>query len=307
MLKRQTRLVEILPSPPAPLPKGEGSVGSLSRRERVGVRERGFTLVEMIIVIVLTGIIGGVVAIFIRAPVQGYVDSARRAELTYIADTAVRRLARDVRTAVPNSVRFSNCTAPCVEFIPTKNGGRYRADTPGDVLNFGAADASFDIVGSAITFAAGDFVAVGSTQSDGSLPYSTAATGVLRAYAGVAGAQTNVSITNTAGFPATAALPSKRFDVVDGAQKAVTYACTGTLGTLDASGNGQGRLVRFANYGFNFAPAGTPAVLADRVSACTIDYDLPSQRFGLVGIRLALTSGNESVTLYHEVHVNNAP
>lgn len=269
--------------------------------------QSGFTLVEMIIVIVITGIIGGIVAMFIKAPVQGYVDSARRAELTDIADTALRRMARDIRSAVPNSVRFSLCTAPCVEFIPTKDGGRYRADTPGNVLNFGAADASFDIVGSSIIFATNDYIVAGSTQSDGSLPYSTAASGVLRAYAGAAGAQTTVSITNTAGLPATAELPSQRFDVVDGAQRAVTYRCAGTLGTLDANGNGQGQLVRYANYGFNIAPAGTPAVLADRVSACTIDYDLPNQRFGLVGIRLTLTSGSESVSLYNEVHVNNAP
>ena len=77
----------------------------------------GFTLIEMIVVIVITGIIAGIVAVFLRAPVQGYMDSARRAELTDIADTALRRMARDVRTAVPNSVRFSNCTAPCVEFL----------------------------------------------------------------------------------------------------------------------------------------------------------------------------------------------
>jgi MSHA biogenesis protein MshO len=268
---------------------------------------KGFTLVEMIIVIVITGIIGGIVAVFMKAPIDGYVDSARRAELTDIADTAVRRMARDVRTAVPNSVRFSNCTAPCVEFIPTKNGGRYRADTPGDVLNFGGADSSFDIVGSTITFATNDYIVAGSTQSDGSLPYSTAASGVLRAYAGVAGAQANVSITNTSGFPATAALDSQRFDVVDGTQRAVTYACTGTLGTLDANGNGQGQLVRYSNYGFNVAPSGTPSLLADKVRACTIEYGVPNQRFGLLAVRLTLTSGGESVTLYNEIHVNNAP
>lgn len=284
-------------------------------------RQSGFTLVEMIIVIVITGIIASIVAIFIKAPVQGYVDSARRAELTDIADTALRRIARDIRIAVPNSVRFSNCTAPCVEFIPTKDGGRYRADTPGDTLTFGAADTSFDIIGSAIDFAVGDYVVVGSTQSDGSLPYSTAAAGVLRAYAGVAGARTNVSITNPNGFPSTADLSSQsqgfssqRFDVVDGTQKAVTYACTGTLGALDANGNGQGQLVRYANYGFNVAPSGTPAVLADKVSGCVIDYEIPATpdsavfaRFGLVAVRLTLTSGNESVTLYNETHVNNAP
>ncbi len=71
-------------------------------------QQYGFTLIEMIVVIVITGIIAGVVAVFLKAPVQGYIDSARRAELTDIADTAIRRMARDVRTAVPNSVRVAS-------------------------------------------------------------------------------------------------------------------------------------------------------------------------------------------------------
>jgi len=45
-------------------------------------RERGVTLIEMIVVIVITGIIGAAVAVFIRRPVESYVDAARRAELT---------------------------------------------------------------------------------------------------------------------------------------------------------------------------------------------------------------------------------
>ena len=112
-------------------------------------QQSGFTLVEMIVVMVITGIIGGMVAIFIRAPVQGYMDSARRAELTDIADTALRRMARDVRSAVPNSVRLSGSTV--IEFLPTRDGGRYRANTPGNVLNFGTLDGSFDIVGTPIS------------------------------------------------------------------------------------------------------------------------------------------------------------
>lgn len=273
--------------------------------------QQGFTLIEMIVVIVITGIIAGIVAIFIKAPVQGYVDSARRAELTDIADTAVRRLARDIRIAVPNSVRQSNCTAPCVEFIPTKNGGRYRAGLPGDVLLFNEsngtthADASFDIIGTGITFAAGDYIVVGSTQSDGSWPFDTSVNGVLRAYNGAAGVQSNVVITNPAGLRWEAELDSQRFDVVDGTQKAVTYQCEGA-GT-NAAGDGTGVLRRYWNYGFNVAPGGSSAILADKVSACTITYNLPNQRFGLLAVRLSLTSGNESVSLYNEIHVNNAP
>jgi MSHA biogenesis protein MshO len=48
-------------------------------------------------------------------------------------------------------------------------------------------------------------------------------------------------------------------------------------------------------------------VLADNVSACQIVYDVPNARFGLVAVRLTLTSENESVSLYNEIHVNNAP
>ena len=295
---------------PQPFSRGAKGVNSLSRRERVGVRESGFTLVEMVTVIVITGIIGGIVASFIKAPVQGYIDSARRAELTDIADTAMRRMARDIRTAVPNSVRIASCGAtPCVEFLPTRDGGRYRADTPGNVLNFGVADGSFDIVGTAINFAANDFIVIGSTQSDGNPPYSTAAAGILRAYTGAAGAQTSVNFSATA-LPVWAELPSQRFDVVDGIQQAVTYACENP-GT-DANGEGTGQLRRYAGYGFNAAQANPPvggasAILADRVSGCAIVYDLPSQRFGLVSVRLTLTRSNESVSLYNEIHVNNAP
>jgi MSHA biogenesis protein MshO len=271
--------------------------------------QRGFTLVEMVIVIVITGIIGGMVAMFIRAPVQGYVDSARRAELTDIADTALRRMARDVRSAVPNSVRLSNCTAPCVEFIPTKDGGRYRADTPGNVLNFGVADGTFDVVGTAISFAAGDYIVVGSTQSDGSLPYDETTSGVLRSYTSqsvTAGVQT-VTFANTL-LPVSAELPSQRFDVVDGTQQAVTYAC---IGGGVVNGDGAGTLVRCSHYGFNVVPSCTTTspILASKVDCTktTIDYGVVNQRFGLLAVRLALTSGGESVTLYNEIHVNNAP
>ena len=275
----------------------------------------------MIIVIVITGIIGAIVAMFLRAPVQGYVDSARRAELTDIADTAMRRLARDVRTAVPNSVRIANCGAtPCVEFLPTKDGGRYRANTPGDVLNFGVADGRFDIVGTAINFAANDAIIVGSTQSDGTPPYDATANGVKRDYAGAAGAQSSVVITNNVGFPTWAELTSQRFDVVDGTQQAVTYACVATGGGACAAinGNGNCQLVRYSAYGFNTVQAlpatANPPILADRISACAIEYLIPANpatsafaRFGLLTVRLRLTSGGESVSLYNEIHVNNAP
>ncbi|OGT04188.1 MAG: hypothetical protein A3F73_08890 [Gallionellales bacterium RIFCSPLOWO2_12_FULL_59_22] len=291
--------------------------------------QRGFTLVEMIMVITITGIIGSMVAMFIRAPVQGYVDSARRAEMTDIADTALRRLGRDLRTAVPNSVRVPNPTY--IEFLPTKDGGRYRArptggaggcaaaagNTLGDALNFDDADSCFEIIGTGIALFRGaddehsDQIIVGSTQSDGNLPYIATAAGVRRPYTGATGTQTAIRIAQVQ-FPVFAELEGRRFEVVPGEQQAVTYACLNL--DVDANGDGTGTLTRFWSYGFNAAQAApaalaapSSAILADKVSACSFVYDPNNQRNSLVAATLTLTRGNESVRLYHEIHVNNIP
>ena len=112
-------------------------------RVRNSARDRGFTLIEMSIVIVLTSIIASAVAVFIRLPVQGYVDTARRAEMSDEADTALRRLGRDLRLALPNSVRVTDSGAT-IEILLTKIGGRYRIESEGtataDALNFSATD-----------------------------------------------------------------------------------------------------------------------------------------------------------------------
>jgi len=294
----------------------------------------GFTLVEMIVVMVITGIIGGMVAIFIRAPVQGYMVSARRAEMTDIADTALRRLGRDIRTAVPNSVRVpAPAGSTYIEFLPTRDGGRYRANatggagnlcngvagnTAGDALNFDNPDTCFEIIGTGIALIKGatddqsDQIVIGSTQSNGNPPYikTFVDDGVRRPYTGVTGKQTAVSITNVK-LPAFAELEGQRFDVVPGDQQAVTYACLNVA--TNANGDGTGTLTRYWAYGFNVAqvaPAalgGQSAILADRVSTCNIDYDLVNQRNGLVAITLGITRGGESVSLYHTIHVNNVP
>ena len=191
------------------------------------------------------------------------------------------------------------------------------------MLNFGIADGDFDIIGTPITFVPGDHIVIGSTQSNGNPPYDTSA-GILRAYTSqtVASGVQTVNFTATA-LPVWAELASRRFDVVDSVQQAVTYACIGTLGVLDANNNGQAQLVRYWNYGFYVGqpvppvtvqapvpPNLTPvlnAILADRVSACNIVYDLVNQRNGLVAITLGITRGGESVSLYHTIHVNNVP
>lgn len=273
---------------PAPLP--------------VKIRETGFTLVELIVVIAITGIISAVVAVFIRAPVEGYFDAARRAQLTDTADSALRRMARDLRLALPNSVRVSGTA---VEFLETRTGGRYRAEsdggaTPADVLDFTATDSSFDFLGSlSSTPVAGDRVVVYNLGISGSSAYAGDNSSSIT---GVAG---NTISINPKQFPFES--PANRFQVVNGA---TSYVCAGA--GLDASGSGTGTLRRYWGYGINPAqavpPGGSNALLANHVSSCSFVYTQgATARSGLVTLQLQITEENESVSLYHEVHVPNVP
>lgn len=275
--------------------------------------QTGFTLIELLIVIVITGIISGITVVFLKIPVDQYIDITRRAAMTDIADTALQRMTRDLRTAVPNSVRLSD---NYLEFLPAKAGGRYRANAigglglcgaAGDELAFTAADSCFEMTSPAISFAAGDSIVIGSTQADGNAPYNNSSTGVLRAYTGAVGTQSKVVITAMQ-FPAFASLPSQRFAVVSGSEQAVTYGCENVGGTVD----GTGTLKRYWAYGFNAAQVAPPlggysALLADNISACAITYNAINQRNGLVTIALTILQGGERINLYSEIHITNMP
>lgn len=264
-------------------------------------RTSGFTLVELIMVIVITGIIGGMVAIFIKKPIDAYFDSARRAALTDVADTAVRRMSRDIRKALPNSVRTP--TSQCVEFIPTKTGGRYRADTNstglGDPLNFTAADSSFDMLSLNSTLPdqqiiTGDVIAVynlGAGINDAYVGNNTSAVSAITT--GVLSGETNISI-NSKLFPL--ASGSNRFHVIPKDEKVVAFVCSG------------GKLYRTASNTFTSACPTTGAILANNVSACSFVYNGSDlQRNALVQLTVKFTDSDETVSLYHEVHVNNTP
>lgn len=204
-------------------------------------RARGFTLVEMIIVIVITGIIGGMVAMFIRLPVQGYIDANARADLADLADTATRRIMRDVRLALPNSVRVST-DGKYLELLLTKAGGRYLSqdDPPGlgavlafDPVDAGANENQFTIVGNAPAIAPGDFIAVYNMGDNLPDAYGCAVNGGVCNLAKVAAVSgtlvTMASNPFLAQSPQKFPSPSHRFQVVS---TPVSYVCDPQAGTL---------------------------------------------------------------------------
>jgi MSHA biogenesis protein MshO len=261
------------------------------------IREAGFTLAEAIIVIVITGILAGIVAVFIRSPVQGFFDTARRAALADAADTALRRIGRDLRQALPNSVRVSGSTA--LEFLHVRSAGRYcEQGPPCNPLDFTAADTSFEVLGPGVEVLSGDSVVVYNLGVSGADAYEGTSTSRRAAAAPFGPALTTVTIGSGVRFPF--ASPGRRFQVVD---TPVSYICSGN------------QILRY--WGYTIVPAqpvppagGTNALIADKdvPGGCNFSYEVgASQRDALVSLRLALTDGGETVSLLHQVHVNNAP
>ena len=56
--------------------------------------------------------------------------SPARAALVSVADSALQRITRGIRLALPNSIRISGSSG-ALEFLRIRTGGRYRVDTPG--------------------------------------------------------------------------------------------------------------------------------------------------------------------------------
>lgn len=285
----------------------------------------GVTLIELVITMSVIGILAAAAAVFLKPAVEAYFGTQVRAELADVADTAARRMVRDLRLALPNSVRTTTAGANSyAEILLTRNGGRYRAvndnnaGTTEDPLDFAAADNRFDTLGNLPTSGdqlvrALDYVAIHNLGIAGANAYDTGAAkpniARISAYAAGGGALPNedrITLAVASQFPLES--PGRRFFVVSGP---VTFAC---LPATDAQGNGTGTLERWSGYAISLAqPSALPggassAPLARYVSACSIDYTaLPLQARGLVQIRLQLGRAGERVTLYYEAHVSNVP
>ena len=267
----------------------------------------GFTLIELTMVIVLMGVIGATVSVFVKGPVDAYFASARRAGMTDVADTTLRRIGRDLRTALPNSIRTPT-TSPdgqCLEFIPSKTGARYRSDADasghGDTLDFTVADGSFNMLGSNAALpvdqriAAGDVVVVYNLGISGADAYHEDNTATVTAVTGESAApvETGIAIVPRQ-FPFASA--SKRFQVVPAAEKVVAYVCR------------DGNVYRTASSTFHSSCPATGAVLARHVSACHFSYSGPDQaRNALVRLVIAFTDHAETVSLVDDIHVDNTP
>ena len=274
-------------------------------------RQAGFTLIEAVMVIVIIGVLGAIVAVFIRMPVQGYRDSVARAELTDIADLSLRRMARELRLALPNSIVVSD-GGKAISFFMTKAGGRYL--TPDDdlsgqpVLDFvDSTKRTFTMIGhppdAKNAIMKGDSIVVYNLGIDPADAYVGGNRATVEKFTTIdAGKglyqvelQENPFAKQNPPMPS----PGSRFHVVG---QPVTYFCdSGKMSRQWAYGIVKGKPA---------AASGETNLLANRVASCKFDYSTDANSRGaLVVITLVLESADAgaSIKLVHQVHVDNTP
>ncbi len=280
---------------------------------------RGFTLIELVVTLVIGAVVVSFVSMFISGPVRGFTDQTRRVRLVDAADSALQRIGRDVRRALPNSVRTTTAGGvTALELLGTVDGGRYRAQPPGtaaQILDFAAADGSFDVLGPFTQLAkpwssTSHYLAIYNVGVPGADAYELAnvitppgtTVGVS-----VDGATGEDRVTLTPAFRFAYGSPTQRVFLVDGP---VTYLCDTVAGTL----------LRYSGYAIDASQANrdshgellgagaTASLMANQLVGCAFTYTPgTAERAGLVTLSITVRSQGESVSLLSQVHVDNVP
>lgn len=97
------------------------------RYENVSARKQpGFTLIEVITVVVILSIVTVLGSNFVAISVESYDRVQQRSKLINRARQAVERITRQLRASLPYSLRLSNDgSGLCIEFMPVTGGGNY--------------------------------------------------------------------------------------------------------------------------------------------------------------------------------------
>jgi len=281
-------------------------------------RTRGMTLIELVIVITLSSIVVSFMSMFIVMPMNAYTAQTRRAKLADAADSALRLLSRDLRAALPNSVRTApNGNIVALELLATVDGARYRDNGPLTDptlwLDFSAADAAFSTTVPFLQIplpfnSTNYYLAIYNVGVPGANAYSmtNVITPANTQISITAGAAANVDmVTLSPPFQFSWGSPGKRVYLVSGP---VSYLCDTTAGTL----------TRYTGYSLNatqlttaaslLAAGATAGVVATNASSCQFNYTAgTAQRAGLASLALQLSASGEQVQLLHQVHLVNAP
>lgn len=296
---------------------------SVVHRRAVAGRPNGFTLVELVVVLTIVGVLAVLGSVIIVQPFLASEDISRRGQLVDSADLALERMAREIRLALPNTVRVdSSGDRTAVEFVPTLTGGRYRRYNDPDTANderirLAPTSDVFDVLGGLPNF---DQVSEdGSTCGTGDATcmniYNTGQSG-FNVYDGDNLAR--ISETNAASPPG---IPHQQLEftrVGSGGPTFRSHSPRQRFYLFDTvksfvCDTGEQELTLHGDYGLSGSqsidPDDNPSLVADGVRSCEFEYQGgTATRSGLLTIvmEFARDEGG-AITLFKQIHVLNAP
>jgi MSHA biogenesis protein MshO len=282
------------------------------------MRQRGMTLIELVITITVGSIVAGFMAMFITLPMNAYSAQTRRATLVDSADSALRLMSRDISAALPNSVRTGTSGAvTALELLASVDGARYRDSgplaNPALELDFTAADTAFSTTV--------PFTQLTLPWSSGSSYLSIANIGVpgADAYAASnvitpagttitisAGASSNANlVTMSPGFRFNWGSPNKRVYLISGP---VTYLCDSAARTLTRYSGYSISATQSLSAASLLTAGATAARVATDVASCAFSYASgTAQRNALATLTLQLSNSGELIQLLQQVQLANSP
>jgi MSHA biogenesis protein MshO len=289
----------------------------------------GFTLVELVVVIVISAIVAVFMVLFLDAPIESYFAQTHSSDLVDSAHRISDAVTADARTALPNSMRI-NPAGTALELLATTGVARYYGQgdkdyATGEELTIGnpipVASPSFGTLDSfnaqTLPYQA-PYLSIGNLGTPSYNAYNSA-TGVMTAGTPVtvgqnpstmppppppyAAGENQVTLTPPMTFKATGA-PGTQPSVHNAylVSGPVSYVCN-----PDPANPATGTLMRYSGYAVTPAqavpPAGTGALIAHDVSACAISI-VPAPGtypYGQLAIlSITLSSNGESLQVFLE-------
>lgn len=261
----------------------------------------GFTLVELIMVIVVLGILATGSVRFIALSAEGLVDTGARQALASSATIAVEKVLRDARRALPNSVRvFDDGGNQCLELVPILYSSVY--------LSVPTASAATSFKSIQFVNAVGGesgYVAVYPSSSE-SVYDANKATAVASTVGAVGSADENlqtITFTDGASYRFPTDSPKKRFYLVS---QPISFC-----------NDSNGRLWRYQNYGFypdeNSIPfaSADKVLIADSLQNLSFNYSPAQlQRNAVVRMSVSIVRPNDAselINVSQEVQLRNVP
>lgn len=258
-------------------------------------KSSGFTFVEIITVLVILGIVASIGSGFLISTVDAYRLTEVRAKLVARGRTSVEQITRQLRLAVPNSLRVS-ASGNCIEYLPLVGGANYKNILP-DEENGAPPISSIDTSPFIIDLGSPTYVIVGALSS--SEIYTNASSA-------------RASLASTVGSPVTSLnLASSHVFIRNSINKRIFVADEPKRFCVNASS-----LVQYHSYTFDtgavtdMSPGGSVSIMSFEVAAAGTAFSLSpgsENRNAAVIISLSFSGNAETVEFNQQVLVRNVP